>query len=236
MTPWCVHTYWTDRIKKLSALAERLYAFSCSLAAVSPSLARLYPLTRDDTLVRPLTGAPHAEALLSHWEVRWRTGAVEHRAFTPSLVLDRVDAPALSVRLSVGIEPVALSGVWAPSRVEVRVRHEAEELASADVLLGVLMAAQRAFAPDWAFVGREGDPVAPTPLLSNGRPIAAWALYLSQRYPIAPEAFTAPSAAYEVGDRGALVLAHRGLPVPGLASHRAALDHVSAALRETRAW
>ncbi|MBX7197598.1 MAG: hypothetical protein K1X94_36470, partial [Sandaracinaceae bacterium] len=66
MTPWCINAYWTDRAEALSSLAERLYAFSRSLAALSPSLARLAPLTRDDTLVQPLTGAPHAEALLSH--------------------------------------------------------------------------------------------------------------------------------------------------------------------------
>jgi len=228
-----VQLYWQGRQASVSQMADELWEFTASLGELEPRLARLRPFTREDELLQPLTGPQHAEAVLTHWEVRWRTGAVERASYKPGLVLDRLEDPPVRVELVTGIEALAgLEGVWVPNRLEVLVRDDAgDDLVRPDVLLGVLRAGVRVFEPDWGFVAVDGDPVPPAPLFSKGRPEAAWVVYLSREYPADRVAVRDPSAVYAVGDLGSIVLAHPELPAPGTGSQREAVAKVEEALR-----
>lgn len=224
-----VQLYWQGREAPVDRLAEEFWAFASALGQLDPRLAELRPFTREGELLRPLTGPQHAEAVLLHWEVRWRTGPTERVSYKPGLVLDGLDDPPASGELVTGIEPLGMEGVWVPNRLEVLVREAS--LARPEVLVGALHAGVRVFRPDWGFAALDGDPVPPAPLFSKGRPEAAWVTYLSRDFPVDRVSVQPPSAVYAVGDLGAMVIAHPELPEPGSAGQRAAVLEVEGALR-----
>ncbi|MEZ4389657.1 MAG: hypothetical protein R3A48_01070 [Polyangiales bacterium] len=224
-----VQLYWRGRAAPVHRLADELWRFVQGLGALSPRLAGLRPYTRDDELLPALTGARHAEAVLTHWEMPWRTGDVTRRSYKLGLVLDRIDDPQLRVELVTGLEPLEdLEGLWVPNRLAVLAR-AGSEFARAEALLGVLQAGVQAFAPDWGFIGLDGDPVPPRPLFSRGEPVAAWVTYLARSYPRL--ALSAPAASYALGELGSLVMAHAERSEPGSAMQREAVLAVQAAMR-----
>ncbi len=227
-----VQLYWPGRDTPLSSLAEEFWKFANALGQIDPNLARMRPFTRDGELLQPLTGPQHAEALLTHWEVRWCTGDVERVSYKPGLALDRIAEPPVSCELTTGIPPLGMEGIWVPNRLEVLVRTDAaDELVRPEILLGILHAGVRVFAPDWGFAALDGDPVPPRALFSKGAPVAAWITYLSRAHPVEHVTVGESAAVYSVGDLGYLVIAHPELPTRGSISQRAAVKSVADALR-----
>ncbi len=230
--PYRIQLYWQGRSTPRPRLAEELWQCVGSLPWASPRLARLQPYSQEGELLPPITSAAHAESLLAHWTVRWRTGAVERTAYKAPFVLDSLDDSKFRFELTTGIEPLGFDGVWVPNRLEVLVDPEAPDgLASRDVLLAILHVGARVFDPDWGFAALDGEPVPPTPLFSSGDPMAAWMTYLSKRFPLADLAVAEPSAVYSVGELGYLVIAYPEPPRPGSARQGAALEAVTAAFR-----
>lgn len=231
-THYRVQLYWPGRTATPTQLAEQFWQWATALGQVAPQLAQLRPYTRQSELLQPLTGPQHAEALLTHWEVRWRTGDTQRVSYKPGLVLDRLDDTMVECNLVTGIEPLGMDPLWVPNRAEVLIRADAgDELVRPDVLLGILHAGVRVFSPDWGFASLDGDPIPPTPPFSQGTPIAAWITYLSRAYPVDRLMVREPSAAYSVGELGALVLAHPELCVPDGPRQREAVQGVADAFR-----
>jgi hypothetical protein len=238
-------------------MAQQIFVLLTALSAVHEALSGWCFEEKGTGKSVPLDSPLRCQEALAQGAVEWRLGREKRTAYQVHGYIGKPTSPDVEVRVTCGVEPLPLAGVFAPNRLEVLVAareggggaggspalvvggngspSDNRPLASRAVLENVLRAAVAMFRPDFGHVGTEAFPRPAQPLSSDGAPVVGWMTYLSAAYPSLPQPPPAPAKVLEVAGLGTLLVAAPELFVDGNDKHLAAVRAVQEALQAAEA-
>jgi len=224
-----IMVYWPPRAASLSEQGGALFKALTGLRGCGEPFGDWSALLPPSATPQPVRSAADAVEALRARTIHWRTGDDEHTSYQARLVAEQ--APELAeLNVTSGIEPLGLDAIFTPNRAELRVDAASAALAPA-ALHAMLRALVDAFSPLFGFAGSAELPLAPTAIVSDGRPPVGWLTYLARGYPSLPPSWPTPTVAYGWPE-GTLVAAHPELFDERNPEHRAAMDRVRTLLDE----
>lgn len=223
------HLVWEGRPESATSYGTRLHRFLSEVGELHRRLGG-WLATVDEQPVSVQT-AQHAQRILEAGAFEWEVGDEVLTAYEARLYVERALASPVAVEIMCGVDRLPLGPkLFAPNRLDVRIRVDERELGTTAVLHGVLAAAAKVFEADFGHVGTEGDPSPATALYSPGVPPVGWMTFLSNRYPAMPPTFPTPSVGYPTG-KGTVIVAHPNPFKPHKRAHREAIEAVADTLR-----
>ena len=225
-----IQIYWAPRREDTSELGRALSRTLTALGELHPEL-RDFRFDREDSDVS-IGDAQSCSAAIEEHAVAWEFGGKAQTAYEIGLYVARAIAPPLSLRLTCGIEPLPLEGLFTPNRIEIMIRGDAAGLAEPEIMQAMLMELAQTWRADFGHAGGETHPPVARPLLGVGIPPVGWMTFLSQAFPALPAKLPTPAVAYPVASVGTIVVAHPELYRAHKKEHRAAVDALERALNE----